>query len=223
MMQQPRVIGLGLAGALLLVGCAGPAVKTRPGAVLVCDGRSADGPDAASCAAAMASAAMRAAREATGAGWSMQGRVAVSTGQQSGSARLDWRHRGAGRYAVELAAPITRQTWELRVDPGRAEIRGMPEGPRKGHSASVLLREVTGWEIPVESLRFWLRGVAAPGPVPERHAFAGDGGLVGLWQDGWRIEFVRAGADALPSRITATRGDSRVRLQVDAWGSADGG
>lgn len=220
MTRSPATLVFVAVSMLALAGCAGTATRGAPTPALVCDA-TAGGATTPACAEAIAMVTTRAAAEATreamGEGWTMQGRAAISTGQQSGNARVTWRQSAGDRYTVELAAPITRQTWLLTVGPGSTVIEGLPEGPRSGRSPSLLLREVTGWDIPVESLRYWLRGLPSSVDTPQRHAFAADGALVGLLQDGWQIEFVRADAGALPSRINAQRGDSRVRLVIDQW------
>ncbi len=159
--------------------------------------------------------------------WSLAGRVAVSSGREGGSGRIDWQQDGA-RYAVELSAPVTRQSWRLRGEPGgTAVLEGLDGGPREGSNAQVLLREATRWEIPVDALAYWVRGAAADAA---RHgaaarAFGADGRLAALEQDGWRIAYSdwRTAPDAasveLPHRLDATRGEARVRLIVDQWGA----
>ncbi len=152
----------------------------------------------------------------------MQGRVAISNGNQGGNARVDWIERGVRDYSVTLSAPVTRQSWRLDVANGQATISGIEGGPRSGPDAGLLLREATTWDIPIDALRWWVRGQTAPMPAATRYVFAADGALIGLDQNGWRIQFERTGEDLLPKRITATRGDSRVRLVIDQWGAAAG-
>lgn len=163
--------------------------------------------------------------------WSLAGRVALSNGRQGGSGRLDWQQAGA-RYAVSLSAPVTRQSWRLSGDPGGAVLEGLDGGTRHGAEPGQLLRESTGWEIPVAALPNWLRGVRAPEQGPAALAFGADGRLATMEQGGWRIEYAdwrlpvpaadpqtpTSGSVALPHRIEATRGQARVRLLVDAWG-----
>lgn len=166
----------------------------------------------------------RAAALAAVPGWSLEGRVALSNGREGGSGRIDWRQDGT-RYEVELSAPVTRQSWRLAGAPGTTvTLEGLDGGPRQGQDAQALLLEATRWDIPVDALAGWVRGVAAD---PAHHgaatlAFGADGRLASLEQDGWRIAYAdwrpATGIKAeLPHRLDATRGRSRVRLVVDAW------
>jgi outer membrane lipoprotein LolB len=157
--------------------------------------------------------------------WSLQGRVAVSNGKDGGSGRIDWRQDGP-RYTVALSAPITRQSWRLSGDGQSARLEGLDGGPRSGPDAQALLREATGWEIPVAALASWVRG-AADGDRPAAIVqYGADGHLVQLQQAGWRIDYSRWQADPglgidLPVRLDASAGNARVRLVIDQWQDGD--
>ena len=195
---------MAVAAALLLGGCASAPVRA---------------PVAVDPVLAAQAEADRAAIQA----WGLAGRVAVSGGRQGGSGRLDWSQRG-DRFELTLSAPVTRQGWRLVGDGGWARLEGVEGGPREGPDAGALLRQATGWDIPVRALVDWVRGVAAPEPMhgPAR-VVHGDGNLPErLDQAGWAIEYrdwfeAGPGQPALPRRIQASHGDARVRLVVDGW------
>lgn len=206
----------------LLAGCAGQTTKS-PTPALVCSKSEVVGNPDGACAKAIGGLVTQAFAEAAGPGWSLQGRAAISTGTQSGNARIEWQQSSVpGSYEVTLSAPVTRQSWRLRVDEGRATLSGLEGGDRSGADAGLLLREATGWDIPVAALRFWLRGLPVEADATQ-YQFDAHQRLIGLDQDGWRIDFENHRADGLPGRITATRGESRVRLVIDQWSDAAGG
>ncbi|MEO6264947.1 MAG: lipoprotein insertase outer membrane protein LolB [Luteimonas sp.] len=157
----------------------------------------------------------------THAQWSLQGRVALSNGHNGGSGRIDWRQYGP-RYEVALSAPVTRQSWRLRGAAGSARLEGLAGGPREGTDAEALLREATGWVIPVAALSSWVRGATDSGLGPATLQFGADGHLARLQQAGWMIDYddwrLQAGLGVeLPHRLNASQGDARVRLVVDQW------
>jgi outer membrane lipoprotein LolB len=102
--------------------------------------------------------------------------------------------------------------------PGRATLDGLPGGAREGADAESLLREATGWDIPVRSLPRWVRGLRAE-PAQAVVQFGADGRLARLAESGWTIDYTwPSAADALlPARIEARRDDARVRLVIDRW------
>lgn len=204
--MSPRSV-LAAAALLLLAGCA----TTLPVAEL----------PPAQREAALERQSAREQRLARNRDWSLSGRVALTNNGRGGSGRIDWQQRG-DRYSVALAAPITRQSWRLEGGPGMARLEGLEGGTRIGIDAAALLRQATGWEIPVASLASWVRGARDPAAGEATLQFGADGRLARMQQDGWRLEFGEWTSDPalgieLPNRIEAERGQARVRLVVDAW------
>lgn len=190
-----------LALAAALSGCATPRVVTA----------------AAPTDAALTAQATRERSLGAQSAWGLDGRIAVSNGKDAGSGRIEWRQAGP-RFDIALTAPITHQGWRLTGEPGRAVLDGLAGGPRQGTDAETLLREATGWDIPVQALPRWIRGLRAD-PAHAVAQFGSDGRLMRLAESGWTIDYTWPSepAAALPSRIEARRGDARVRLVVDRW------
>jgi len=204
-----RTVFLAAGSGLLLAACAGRPVRNPP---------------AVPVAAATQAQAARAAVLARHPRWSLEGRVALSNGRNGGSGRIDWRQDGA-RFEVSLSAPITRQSWRLAGDGSLARLEGLDGGVREGADAQALLRDATGWVVPVASLADWVRGAAdARLPAPYLQ-FDGQGRLARMEQGGWTIDYTDWQLDPalgveLPHRLNASQGDARVRLLIDAWQGA---
>lgn len=164
-------------------------------------------------------AAVRAAPQ-----WSFQGRVAVSKGKNGGNGRIDWQQQALA-YVVELSAPVTRQSWKLSGDSHNeaGRLEGLDGGPREGEDAQQVLLEATGWDIPVNQLPAWVRGLPADDAEPaEQLDRDAEGRPRRVRQMGWEIQYLdwypaQADRPALPRRIEAVNGDAKVRLLVDHW------
>ncbi len=159
--------------------------------------------------------------------WGFSGRVAVSNGKDGGSGRIDWRQDGAD-FSVQLGAPVTRQSWRLSEAHGVATLDGLEGGTRRGRDASLLVRQATGWEIPLAQLSDWVRGLRGK-PVGGEGAaqveYDAQGRLVHMQQAGWSIDYQwpqAAGDGALPRRVDAVRGQAKVKLLVDQWQAGAG-
>ena len=155
--------------------------------------------------------------------WSFQGRVAVSKGRNGGSGRIDWQQQ-ARQYVVSLSAPVTRQSWTLSGDSENRSGRldGVEGGPRQGEDAQQLLLEATGWDIPVNQLPDWVRGLVAEGATAAEIDRDAEGRPRRVRQMGWDIQFLdwypaEGDRPVLPRRIEAVNGDAKVRLLVDGW------
>lgn len=210
-----KVSGVLLAGlaALSLAGCAtrGPAMDSP---VLR---------DPEALAAAQAGQATRVAWLASQPDWSFAGRVAVNANGKGGSGRIDWQQKGTD-YRVALSAPVTRQSWRLGGDlqTRSARLEGLEGGPREGADADTLLREATGWDVPVASMGYWARGVADPSVSQDGAEYGGDGRLRSLTQQGWRVDYLdwfpaEGAQPVMPRRMEARREGATVKVAVDQW------
>jgi outer membrane lipoprotein LolB len=150
--------------------------------------------------------------------WSLDGRLAVNDGEDGGSGRLHWRTVGE-TSVLDFHGALGRGAWRLESEPGRSRLVLADGDSYRARSVGELVRSQLGWEIPVESLSWWVRGLAAPGAVENRQLDE-SGRLKELNQAGWRIEYGRylqAGEVAMPSRMTATRDQRKVKLAVRQW------
>ncbi|MFC0677238.1 lipoprotein insertase outer membrane protein LolB [Lysobacter korlensis] len=200
---------LGLAAALLLAACSSQPIRSElPPAER----------EAAEIAQLDREAVLRADPD-----WALEGRIAVSNGREGGSGRIDWRQSGSA-YEVSLSAPVTRQSWRLSGDASQARLDGLEGGTRTGDDAGALLREATGWDIPVVALAEWVRGVRAQALGSAVVQYGANGLPMRIEQGGWVIEYVwpegAAGKQALPTRLDARRGEARVKLVIDRWADA---
>ncbi|MDO5505169.1 MAG: outer membrane lipoprotein LolB [Pseudoxanthomonas suwonensis] len=214
---RARTLTTAFAMVALLAGCVTVPSTRGDGRILACDVGSTD----AACVARIA--AHGALPADAGASWQFQGRAALSGRGQGGNARIEWEH-APSQDVVVLSAPVTRQSWRLEASPTSATLHGMAGGPRSDGDAQDLLREATGWEIPVGLLGHWVLGRAAPTvPVSQyRFPLAGDEGLLaGFDQAGWRIDITGRDAQGRPLRLNAEQPAQghRVRLVIDHWGA----
>ena len=164
--------------------------------------------------------AAQSAREATlaeQANWTLAGRLSVSANGEGGNGRIEWQQRGED-FEIRLSAPVTRKSWRLVRTQGQATLEGLEGGTRAGPDAEALLREATGWLIPLDALGAWARGARARGPATVEFTPEGLPALIA--QQGWRVEYREwdAADPARPRRVFATQGDATVRLVVEAWG-----
>lgn len=203
-----QVFAIGFA-VLLLASCAGRPVK-QPVPV----------ESSPACGSTSACAQAREAAVSHVHMWSLAGRIAVSNGHDGGSGRIEWSQEDSF-FSVVFSAPITRQGWRLSMDASGATLTGLKGGPRTGVDPAVLVRDATGWEIPVGAMAAWVRGVPASAATPAAAQYDALGRLSHLEEDGWVIDYGWPDAPTtdpvMPSRIEAIRGTAKVRLVVDDW------
>jgi outer membrane lipoprotein LolB len=155
----------------------------------------------------------------------LSGRIAVRHAGDGYSGRLRWRHVAA-QDRVELFSPMG--TFYARLTRGEAGATlQTADGKRfEAEDAGALARQVLGWDLPFESLRYWLFAQAAPLGAPARLDAGPQGRPAVLEQDGWRVsylEYAGGGASGLPSRMDLDAEGLKVRLIVSDWREPDAG
>ena len=165
-----------------------------------------------------------ASRVATLDTWFLKGRIALSTREDSWSATLHWRQQ-AGHYNLRVLAPLGQGSVELQGGDGEPIVLTTSENRRfSAADAESLMQQQLGWSVPVEGLRYWVRGLPAPGgditaATPDRQ-----GRIRSLEQMGWQIEFtdyVEALNRELPRRMEMVNDQLELKLVVQSWEPAD--
>lgn len=150
--------------------------------------------------------------------WTLEGRLSVSDGKESGSGGLTWRQDG-DRYEFTVRAPVTGRSFRLTGGPEGAELEGLDGGPRRGADAESLMASAVGWQIPMTELKRWVLGLQANGG-PADIAFGADRLPSRLVQDGWTVDYRQWDATkqpAMPVRVFAEKAPYKVRLSIEDW------
>ena len=155
--------------------------------------------------------------------WELDSRLAVRGGGEGGSGHFSWRVAG-NQSVMDFYGALGRGAWRLVADGDMAELALANGEIYRAESVQDLVRNQVGWEVPVNELAWWVRGLVAPGSYSHR-TLDQQGQLISLNQSGWAIQFERYtqhDGESLPVRLTASRGESRVRLAVRDWHLAAG-
>ncbi len=157
--------------------------------------------------------------------WDLNGRIALRAGERGWQASLRWKRDGATQN-LALHGPVGANHVEVEQDADGARLRDSQGRDLRDSDAGRLLQRVTGWRIPVASLQYWVRGLAAPGGE-DRIELDDHGRLVSLQQRQWTVRVLQYGdfdGVELPQKIDMVYqadGDAdaqlRLRLVVDAW------
>ena len=151
----------------------------------------------------------------------LRGRIAIKNAQDGGSGRFEWTQNGE-RIEFELSAPLSNQTWRLEGQPGSYTLTDSKGTPQHGEDARQLIYSASNWIIPMQELRFWVRGaraITANGADAQLN-FDATGRLSVLKQNGWTVNYERftdATDDALPVKLRANKDDAQVRVIVQSW------
>ncbi|MDR3427660.1 MULTISPECIES: lipoprotein insertase outer membrane protein LolB [Silvimonas] len=146
------------------------------------------------------------------------GRVAVKVPNDSQMANFTWRDDGQ-QAALDLGTPLGQTVARLTFTADSAKLQDSSGKETVAQSAEDLLQQRTGWNLPVQGMRWWLRGKPDPA-VPAQVTVIPDGG-VHIVQSGWQIDATDlrdAGVQGkLPYRVHASRDGLDLRIVVSDW------
>lgn len=150
----------------------------------------------------------------------MHARIGLQSKDRSGSASLIW-EEAPERRNLRLLGPLGGGLILLKQDENGVTIKDSTGKVRYSPDPVELIYRVTGWQIPVSGLRWWLLGLVEPGSkakatVDTEHR------LATVQQAGWKVslaKYSRFGEYELPTSIVvetmADREDERyVRVKV---------
>ncbi len=153
--------------------------------------------------------------------WTASGKVAVRSGEESGSASLTWLQLGVHSH-VQLSGPMGFQATRIHSDGERLHVSQGEQETTVDLRSPDALRQLTGWDLPVRSLSWWLRGL--PAPHSQARETVTDQLLRELRQDGWTIRYGGYSSYdgyTLPTRLDLEREDSRARVILRHWEPED--
>ncbi len=154
--------------------------------------------------------------------WELSGKLAVRQPTDSGTALINHWIQDGEAYDLALSSSFLGMgSTSLKGVPGFIELT-LPNGDTyRSNEPEELVEAATGWQLPIDHLVWWIRGLPAPGG-DFRLLFDEQDQLAIIRQAGWEIRYDRwqdflTGYPELPARITALKGEKRVRMVIGQW------
>jgi len=152
--------------------------------------------------------------------FSLKGRLAVAAGEEGFSAGLRWLQRDR-EALIELDGPFGVGGLRLQARGDTIELTTSRGERLDGEAARAELERRLGFALPLDALRYWVRGVPDPARTAEERLAADGPRLTGLAQDGWIVDYTAYVDDPtggpLPRRLSAVREGTRLRLVIEEW------
>lgn len=150
--------------------------------------------------------------------WDVSGKIAVQTPNDSGSASVDWAQNHSS-FNISLTGPLGSGGMKLSGHPGNVTLITADGKSYTSSSPEQLLTEKWGFHLPVSNLKYWIRGLPAPGSVGNTQ-FDAYGRLSELSQQGWRVRYLgysRINGIDLPTKIFANSKALNVKMMIYNW------
>lgn len=151
--------------------------------------------------------------------WHTEGRVGIRTEQDAISGNFNWDY-SPEFYELNIYGPFGQGATRLEGTPNQAAQLTYNDKKLTGQSADALLYHELGWHFPVNSIQYWIRGLAAPNTYAEIQ-YQEDGVTPEqIIQDGWTItyrEYSMLEHLKLPQKMQVTHTPYRVNLIITDW------
>lgn len=154
--------------------------------------------------------------------WEAEGKLSLQAANNRQNGFFTW-SQNQQDYNIHLFGPFgAGATWLRRTAQG-ITLENAKLGTHHARSAEDLMRSVLGWQVPVDGLQYWLRGIPAPSSKAHALQLDEEGFVQSFLQDGWQISYRdRQWVENwyLPRRIVAERADVRVIAITNRWNLA---
>lgn len=151
--------------------------------------------------------------------WRAVGRAAVRNSQESVTVSLDWRQADAA-YRLNLRGPLASGSLRLQGDDSGVVLRTSDGAERVADDARALLARELGLDLPVTALRWWLRGLPAPGLDEPTMELDRRGRITAMEQSGWQVtydSYTEQGGLQLPASLEIEGEGVGVRASIRSW------
>lgn len=149
--------------------------------------------------------------------WKTSGAIGIKTVKSGFNAHFIWVQNN-NRYLIQLAGPLGASAVQMQGAPGNIIVRDS-KGIYRANSPEALLTRHFGWHLPISNLKYWIRGLPAPGTEANKQ-FDRYHRLQTLVQDSWYIQYqgyTNIRGMILPTRIMMYSYSVNVRIVIRNW------
>ncbi|WP_157953602.1 lipoprotein insertase outer membrane protein LolB [Zobellella maritima] len=148
--------------------------------------------------------------------WELSARLGIITPDERGSLSLFWR-QNRDDYRLNLTNVVGKRVFDLNRQRQQIVLTDSEGQLHSAANARDLVFRLTGWDLPVEQLSSWIKGL--PGEA-DRVEYDDNGRPKILVSNDWRLEYqgyTRINGLWLPSHLTLTHAGTTLRLAISQW------
>jgi outer membrane lipoprotein LolB len=151
--------------------------------------------------------------------WNIKGRIAVKNEKESGTVTLFW-NQFLSSYELRFVAPLGQGTYILTGSPGGVVMKAPKDTTIMADNAEQLLREGLGWDVHLNGLKYWVRGLPEPDIKYSELLLDEQGRLTNMEQSGFNVSVARYTEQdgvSLPEKLTIESDKIRLKVVIQSW------
>jgi outer membrane lipoprotein LolB len=153
----------------------------------------------------------------------LNGRVSIKVKAENKGypGKIRWQHQGA-KEDLWIYTPLGNLVAHLEQDENTAAITTAKGEEYRAGTLAFLARDVLGYDLPVDALQYWVRGLEWPKGRTNRLVKDDQGRLSVLAQDNWEVSYLTwAPGNGLPSKMSVENEEMKLSLVIDRWHFGD--
>ena len=151
--------------------------------------------------------------------WKIKGRVAVKNEKESGTVSLFWNQQ-LSEYELRFVAPLGQGTYILTGSDKGVVMQAPKDTIIEADSAEQLLREGLGWDVHLNGLKYWVRGLPEPDIKYSNLLLDEKGRLTNLDQSGFNVRvtgYIEQDGHSLPKKIKIKSDNIQLKVAIQDW------
>ena len=151
--------------------------------------------------------------------WQLNAKLGIRNSEKSGSVNVKWQQQSA-QYHIRISGPFGQGSGTLQGNPQYIRIERANKEPIYSNNPSELIKSSFGWDLPVEHLPYWVRGLVSPESDAEELRYNSSGTLAELRQSDWSLHYSRyqlADKWLMPHKISVKNNAVTLTLIIKAW------
>jgi outer membrane lipoprotein LolB len=152
--------------------------------------------------------------------WTATGKASLRNSNASESVSLIW-EQDTNQARIVLSGPLGAGATQIYSDGEILTVNrdGSLQTVDISSPEAIILN--TGWNLPLQALPFWLKGLPYPElEIQKAQQDSASGRLISLHQDDWALEFQQysqINSLMLPTRLRLEKEDTRVLVVIRHW------
>ena len=155
--------------------------------------------------------------------WKLSGKVGVVTPKQSQTGYIDWQ-QDTQSFNISIRGTLGFGGLDLFGNQSFVTIK-VDENNQRTLPTDIALERYLDWEFPINSLKYWVKGIPAPEHPVDLRQFNNHGFLSRLNQQNWDIRLLNYEKHSsnsstpvfLPHKIIARYNGHKVSLVLSDW------
>ena len=151
--------------------------------------------------------------------WKIKGVLGIIYNNKAESANYIYTQDG-DEFSIKLYGPLGIGSVQIKGDSNQVTLENSKGQKIQAKDVKSLMIEQLGWYVPVDGLKYWIKGVAIPS-IKYKSKLNHNNLVEMLEQNGWNIsyksyKFVDS-KYPLPSRIRMSRDNLIIKIVIKSW------